>query len=204
MDPQLRENQNDLQHDLVRRIRLQRGVHDILEDKTKRMLSFQKVINVFTSAFITLVVFADFGLLTKLAPSVSGFPVMLGVATAAFLIFILNTLYDVFSIAEKNATHLRAIQQYTDLLSELKKSKYSSDTNQIEENTLLQFHSRYLQISASSNNAGGHKFDTAQQRYLVKRALRKAREDNPFATTKEIKSRAKALIEACKEEEGEI
>lgn len=204
MEKSTNKNPNNLQNDLVRRIRLQRGVHDILEDKTKRLLSLQKVINVFASSFITLVVFADFGLMAKIAPSVSGFPVMLSVAVTAFIIFVLNALYDVFSIADKNSTHLRAIQQYTDLLSDMKKAKYSSIAEEIAEETLLQLHSRYLQISASSTNAGGNMFDKAQEKYLQRRAIRKAREENPFASTREIKQRAQALTEICKEEEGKI
>lgn len=198
------QKQTDLQQDLVRKIRLQRGVHDILEDQTQTLLSLQKTVNVCTSAFITLVVFADFGLVVKLAPPLSGLPVMLSVAVMAFLVFLMNALFDVFSIAEKNATHLQAIQQYTDLLSDLKKAKYSSQTGGIDEKTLMQCLSRYLQISASATNAGGNKFDKAQEKYLKRRALRKAREGNPFASSKEIKKTAAQLTEECKKEEGEI
>ena len=196
--------EQNLQSDLVRRIRLQRGVHDILEDRTQSLLSFQKVVNVGTSAFITLVVFADFGLVEKLAPSISGLPAMLAVAVIALLVFIMNALYDVYSVAEKNATHLQAIQQYTDLLSDLKKAKYSNSSEQIDDATLMQCLSRYLQISASATNAGGNKFDKAQEKYLKRRALRRAREEIPFGSKAEIVKRAKSLTEQCKKAEGEI
>ncbi|QFS88099.1 MULTISPECIES: hypothetical protein [unclassified Marinobacter] len=193
-----------LESDLIRRIRLQRGVHDILEDKTQNWLSFQKIVNVCSGAFITLVVFADFGLISKLAPSASGLPVMLSVAVTALLVFIMNALYDVYSVSEKNATHLQAIQQYTDLLSDLKKAKYSNPQKRIDEATLMHCLSRYLQISASATNAGGNSFDKAQEKYLKRRALRKAREEIPFGSKKEVEQRAKSLTGQCKESEGEI
>lgn len=203
-NPKTKTLPDSFQKDLVRKIRIQRGVHDFLEDKTKFLLNTQKLINVTLSALITLVIFSDFGLLTEIFPSFSGKPAMLLTGCMSLIIFIVNLTADVFSLSENNAKHLQTIQQLTDLLSDIKKSKYSNEDQSIKNDRLQEFYERYLQISNSAINPGGKAFDRAQARYLQRRAIKIAIQQNPFSKRKDLLANATSLASQCSESEGEI
>lgn len=171
----------EFRKDLIRKIKLQRGVHDVFEDKTRRLLTFQKLINVVFTAFITLIVFADFGLIEKLSPKYSGQPAMLTVGVISFIIFTINSIADVLHLSNRNADHLRAIQQYTDLLRSIKKSHFSGHDTATEREILIQLNDRYMQLSSSVFNVGGKNFAKGQAIYLRRRAKRLTRKMYPFA-----------------------
>jgi hypothetical protein len=201
--PQEKPPKLTFEEDLVRKIRLQRGVHDILEERSGLLLNAQRSVNLIGSAFITLIVFADFGLINTLAPTFSGSPTLLAVGSLSFFIFIMNTIADLFSLSATNNSHLQAIQQYTYLLSDIKKNKHGSPTRSIDTRDINQFYDRYLQISNNTNNASGKKFDKAQQKYLKRRAIRIATKKIPFAKNEDILNLAKQQINKSSELEGE-
>ena len=193
-----------LRSDIVRKIRLQRGVHDVFEDKTRTILVAQKLINVVMTAFITLIVFADFGLIGILLPQYSGQPVMIIVGVVSFVLFVMNAIADVFGISDQHTGHLRAIQLYADLLRDIKQSYYDSDDMAISTDMLQQFNDRYMQITFSSLNVGGRRFERGLAIYLRRRAIRLAIKENPFENWWERRKRAGKLVPVCLDREGQI
>ncbi len=182
-----------LREELTRKIKLQRGIHDYYEDITRLWLTIQKTINVVVTAFITLIIFADFGLIEKLFPSYSGTKAMLTVGSISFLLFVINALADVFRLSTKHIEHLHAIQLYTSLLQDIRKAKSSGHPDKTELELLHQFNDRYMQISVSVLNVGGRKFERAQRVYLRRRARRKAIQDKPFAKWSTINKNASKI-----------
>lgn len=193
-----------LRSEIVRKIRLQRGVHDVFEDNARRLLTVQKVINVIMTAFITLIVFADFGLIGKILPQYSGDPAIITVGVMSFVLFVMNALADVFSLSSRYTDHLRAIQLYSDLLRDIKQSQTASYDESTEREILLQFDNRYMQITLSSLNLGGRKFEHGETIYLRRCARRLAKKEAPFASCWAIKKRATELVADCLEKEGQI
>lgn len=193
-----------LQSDLVRKIRLQRGVHDVFEGRARALLTIQKTINVVITAFITLIVFADFGLIGKVIPQYSGQPASITVGVIAFILFVMNALADVFGLSNRHTDHLRAIQLYSDLLRDIKQLKASNHDSDTEREVLLQLNDRYMQITFSTLNVGGRRFVRGEKIYLRRRALRLAKKEAPFAYWWTIRKRAEELVSACSEKEGQI
>lgn len=190
--------------DIVRKIRLQRGVHDVFEDNARRLLTVQKVINVVATAFITLIVFADFGLINKILPEYSGDPAIITVGVMSFILFVMNALADVFGLSSRHTEHLRAIQLYSDLLRDIKQSQTADYDASTGREILLQFDNRYMQLTLSSLNLGGRKFERGETIYLRRCARRLAKKESPFASCWTIKKRANELVADCLEKEGQI
>jgi hypothetical protein len=193
-----------LRTDLVRKIRLQRGVHDVFEGKARALLTAQKTINVVFTAFITLIVFADFGLIGKILPHFSGQPASITVGVISFIIFVMNALADVFGLSSRYTDHLRAIQLYSDLLRDIKQSKVNTYDSVTEREVLMQLNDRYMQITFSSLNVGGRRFVHGETIYLRRRALRLAKKEAPFAYWWTIRKRAQELVSECLDKEGNI
>tara|TARA_R100000306_G_scaffold61744_2_gene65300 strand:+ start:477 stop:1100 length:624 start_codon:yes stop_codon:yes gene_type:complete len=181
---------NTREGDLEERIKLQRGVHDVLQESTSFKLKVQKSANILLSALITLVVFTDINILKNYYPSINEPKILIFTGLLALAIFLINALFDSFFVESNNSLHIRAIQQYTDLSFDLKTAKIKSEDESLSEDELNHFYRRYLQISQNSHTTTGKAFDSAQKQYLQRKALRKAREENPFYTKKQAKRRA--------------
>ena len=192
------------QEDLVRKIRLQRGVHDVLEDSTSLLLKWQKIVNVVITSFITLIVFADFGLINDIAPAYSGKPASITVGLIAFSLFVINSLADVFQLSSRNSEHQQSIQFYTDLLADLKKNQAAEHEMNTKREILQQQHEHYLQITNFSKKIGGNKFERAQSKYLKRKAIRLAKKKEPFLGYFKSRKEAKLLADNVFKSEGKI
>jgi hypothetical protein len=187
---------------LARKIRLQRGVHDIFQDRLEKISKAQKVINVIFSSFVTLIVFADFGLFAKILPEFSGTPVMLTVGLLSFALFVINSLSDVFQITSRQLSHQKAIENYTVLLSDLKVTSQAEIP--LAQEMLEQLVERYLRISSDAINFGGNEFDKAQKKYLKKRAAIYCIRKNPYIKWYKLRSEAEQTYKQALENEGRI
>lgn len=197
------DEREELLKSVVRKIRLQRGVHDFSESRLSRYLTSLKVINVLFSSFITLIVFADFGLIEKLLPSISGLPVQLTIGVLSFFLFVINVLADVFHLEDKKVSHLNAIQQYTTLLNEIK-NEYAKTAGNIEATRVTKFNEQYLEIAKSVIKIEGRKFTIAYNEYLKKRCYKLALERQPFSSKTDLMKASKSLVVECTKIEGRI
>tara|TARA_R110001583_G_scaffold38292_4_gene123751 strand:- start:5117 stop:5686 length:570 start_codon:yes stop_codon:yes gene_type:complete len=164
---------------LVKDIKLQKGVHDIFEDSYRRLIVFQKSLNTIFSAFITLIVFADFGLIEWIDSSWSGIPVMLTVGIISFVLFVMNALYEVFQVSNSFNEHARAIQLYSDLLLDLELAKQKTDS-------LENYRKRYMDVARLSVKVGRRRFEKARQLYIRNRMIREQLKKNPFIRKNKI------------------
>jgi len=178
-------------------------VHDHIEDKISQFIKIQKIINVLFSSFITLVVFADFGLIEKLAPDFSGLPTQITIGILSFILFIVNVLSDVFQIPDKKLSHLKAIQQYTELLSEIK-NENASTNGTIVATKVVEFNEKYLQITRNAIQIGGRIFTKSHIKYIQKKCIALAAQKHPFDSKKEILNKSKSLVSDCESLEGKI
>jgi len=199
-----RDSEMALRRDLVRKIRQQRGVHDQLADAVRWQIAVLKTSNVIVTAFMSLVVFADFGLILKLAPQLSGFVVSLTVGCAAFLLFVANALADTFNIHERHASHQRTIHQLSELLRDVRKAYLESLPPEQAKPILHQLNERYMHIMAASENVGTRQFELAQAAYLRQQARRLARKEDPFASWFTVRKRAREKVKLWQEVESEL
>lgn len=193
----------DLLSSVVKKIRLQRGMHDYVESNLSQYITVLKITNVLFSSFITLIVFADFGLIEKLYPSISGLPVQIAIGVVSFFLFVLNVLADVFQLEDKKLSHLNAIQQYTALLNEIK-NEYARTSGNIEAARVIKFNEQYLEITKNIIQIGGRRFTKAHSEYLKKRCYKLAIERQPFESKKVLIKASKSLVEECEKIEGLI
>jgi len=150
--------------ELAEKIRLQRGVHDIYLDRLMLFVTIQKILNVIISCFVTLIVFADFGLIEKTFPQYSGIPVMISVGLLSFILLIINSLSEVFQFSTKQLSHQSTIYKYTLLLTKVKLCIQKNETDRHED-----LSKEYLNISNDSINFGGKKFDRARKNYMYRK-----------------------------------
>ena len=193
-----------LQSDLIRKIRQQRGVQDHLSEALQKQVISLKAANVVISAFITLVVFADFGLIAKIAPSIRSTTVMLTIGTLSLVLFIANALAEAFSIQERLATHFTTIHLLSELLRDIRKAELGPTDADKQKVVLEQFNDRYMQIMAVSPNVGASRFEKAQAAYLRHQARRLARKDKPFASWWTIRRIAEDYVGEWKSKETEL
>jgi len=168
---------------LAAKIRLQRGVHDISLGRLMFYSNALKIINVVFSCFVTLIVFADFGLVAAVIPSFSGLPAMILVGILSFIILIANIMSDVFNVNSRITRHVQAIDKYTELLKDiinLKQREHDLTVFDI-------YNDRYLEISRYSNGFLGYAFDEAKKKYYMKIAIAHAIKINPFLSRNKIK-----------------
>jgi hypothetical protein len=185
-----KQSSKRLLEDLIRKIRLHRGVHDVHLDKNRALLNFLKVFNIVSSSIITLVIFADFGLIKVIFPNLNNFWVMLVVGFISFFLFLLNSIINSFNIDHCEFEHGRAIELLSDLLRDIRKIDFESIEDKSKELLINQFNDRYMQITFSTINIGGRKFEKANAIYLKRQARKLAIKENPFQNSIQIRQLA--------------
>jgi hypothetical protein len=95
-DEETNESLSSLKSDLVRKIRLQIGVHSFYESRTRKVATIHKTINIILSTMISLLAFSDVSLMSTyidfLDPDLTRFTI----GVFAFLLFLENVLVEVF------------------------------------------------------------------------------------------------------------
>jgi hypothetical protein len=197
-------SEDKLLFDLIRKIRQQRGIHDIFLDSSRLWMKAIKIFNIVSSSIVTLIVFADFGIINKIFPSLDNFWVMLTVGIISFMIFLCNALVNTFNIDNKEVEHKRAIELYSDLLRDIRKTHLDKLKDKVKEITLNQFNDRYMQITFSVIGIGGKSFIKSQSKYLRRQARRMAIKENPFLRPWQIKKQALKFVKEYQKQEHKL
>lgn len=172
-------------YSLIRKIKLQRGIQDISLEKYTRVSTLQKVISTTSSSFITLIVFADFGIIHEVAPELSGTPVMITIGIISFLIFLSSLFSDIFGVQDKTIKCTQTIERYTLLLNEI------IQDSELDDSKLRAYSKRYLEISNSSQKFTNREFISLKRKYYMNIVYSRIVSDNPFIRGRHMKKEAK-------------
>ncbi len=168
--------------DLVKKIRLQRGLHRYYELRTRYVATTIRIINIVLPAHIVFLVFSDLTSLTHLVRWLTPAVVEITIGGAGFVLFITSLVTEVFKGDKRHLDHRRAIERYNELLQEIELSDFSGRSAKMRSELFESYHKRYLQITVTSPTFTDKQFETAMTYLIRSKALKLARKENPFAS----------------------
>ena len=193
---------SELLQDVIRKIRIQRGLHAVFEQRTKSLSVFLKVINISLSSLVATLAFSDTQILRILLPFIDSSLVLLYIGGIGFLLFIGNILIEVFSIHQHHQEHRMAIELFTSLLREIKEKLQDSDVNQ---SSLAEiYNQRYLQVVTNTRKFTNRQYSKSHPKYVRSNCRRLVLKKNPFIRPWKIREAAIANVDAWHEKESQI
>ena len=181
----------DVKQDLIRKINIQRSAHSYFEHRRKLISILFKAINIVIPAFITFVAFSDLTFLNKFVSKLTKDHITLIIGLGAFAMFLCSVFDEIFDISTKYKEHRNAIEQYSQLLRDM---KIVSINEKDSTNTRIElFNQRYIQISSNTIAFTAKEFSKAEKNIYRNHAIRQAIKKEPFLRFWEIKSKAKEI-----------
>lgn len=175
----------ELEDDLIRKIKLQRGVHSYFEQRSKMQSIFIKSILIVLPAMLTFIAFSDFDFLKIYLPTITENSIRLIIGSLSFILFITGILSEVFNISVVYERHREAIEQYSELLRNMKEQK-----SNLTEEQITNFNQRYFSISTNSIHISSKKFIRGEKFHLKNQVLRAVMKKNPFKCKWQIRKQA--------------
>ena len=198
-------DEDGIYRDLVRRIRVQRGLHRYYELRTRFSATLIRVINIVLPAHIVFFVFSDITTFSRYVPWLTPFVVEIFIGVAGFILFITSILTEVFKGDRRHLDHRRAIERCAELLQEIKLCDLQAMSGKMRGEAFENFHKRYLQITVTSPTFTDKQFERASAYLLRQKALKLARRENPFAHPWRIRKIALSKVkEVLEDEEFEL
>jgi len=184
----------NIYQDIVRKIRLQRGIHRYFELRTRFTATLVKVINIVLPAHIVFLVFSDLTSLTGYVAWLTPMRVELLIGGAGFILFVTSVLTEVFKGDQRHTEHRRAIERYTELLQEVELMDFRGKSAKMRGESFQNLHKRYLQTTVTSPTFTDKQFDRAMGYLLRSKAIKMARKEQPFASPWKIRRLAKRKV----------
>lgn len=179
---------SDLVRDLERKIDLQRSVHSFHEIRTRRIGILVQVSLIVFPAFLTLAALSDFEFLQTFFPVLTEEILRLAIGFLSLILFLVAVISDVFNIVRRPEKHRDAIEQYTQLLGEIREA-----TKPLHPDQEKLFSQRYFSISSNAIPTSSSGFIRAEKAYLREAALREAAKENPFGSYFKTRLRAEEI-----------
>lgn len=194
-------NEDGIYRGLVRKIRVQRGLHRYYELRTRFSATLIRVINIVLPAHIVFLVFSDLTTLKQYIRWLTPIVVELLIGGAGFVLFVTSILTEVFKGSQRHLDHRRAIERCTELLQEIELCDLQSMSAKMRGEAFENFHKRYLQITVTSPTFTDKQFERATSYLLRSKALKLARRENPFAHCWQIRRIARSKVKDILEDE---
>lgn len=167
-----------LREDLLRKAKLQRGVHSYFEEQTQAFAIAWRIGALVVPAIMAFVAIADSTILAMVGIEMDAERARAILGVLGVIWFVVSVLADTFGIQERHREHRRAVERYTELLRDLKKAPISDEE---DASLLAQYEKRYLEIAESSRKVMDSCFDKGEAGYRRRQARRAARREHPFA-----------------------
>jgi hypothetical protein len=166
---------------LLRKIRLQRGLHRYYELRTRRTANLVKSLNIILPAHIVFLVFSDVAALSSHLHWLT--PQLIGglIGATGFILFVTSVLTEVFKGDQRHLDHRQAIENLAELLQEIEISDVRDKSPEMRRDLFENFNKRYRQITITSPKFTDKQFDRAVAYLLRSKARKLARKENPFA-----------------------
>ncbi len=170
-----------LYQDLVKKVRLQRGLHRYYELRTRFTATFVKIIDIVLPAHIVFLVFSDLTSLSSYLKWLTPVTIELLIGASGFILFVTSVLTEVFKGDSRHLDHRKAIERYTELLQEIQLTEAKAKAGRTRAEMFESFNKRYLQITVTSPTFTDKQFERAMVYLLRSKAVKSARKENPFA-----------------------
>ncbi len=193
-----------LSRELVRKVRLQRGIQSYWGGRAALLAAFVKSMNVVLSVFIAVLAFSDLGFLRGICPWLSQENEILLMGGAGLAIFLANALFNVFGLWDRPGMHTKAVELYSELLQDMRKARLESKGGDAVTAYLDQFNDRCMEIQTATVNVRGRAFNRAEAAYIRRELLRMARREIPFAFPWTVRRRATKLVDKWREAQSEL
>ncbi|WP_455381459.1 hypothetical protein [Salinispira pacifica] len=180
--------------DLVKKIRLQRGLHRYYELRTRYVATVIRVINIVLPAHIVFLVFSDITSLSSVIRWLTPAVIKFTIGGAGFVLFITSLVTEVFKGDRRHLDHRRAIERYSELLQEIELSDFGGRSAKMRGELFESYHKRYLQITVTSPTFTDKQFEVAMTYLIRSKALKLARKENPFASPWQARRIAKRKV----------
>ena len=179
-----------IKNDLIRKINLQRSIHSYYERTTKHKALIFRSISIIAPAIVTFIAFSDFSFLKEFIPELSENHIKLTIGIIAFIIFLNSVFDEIFKISEKHKKHRNAIEQYSQLLRDIKLTIAQNPEINDHDSKIEMYNQRYIQLSANTIPFTDKQFNKAELEMLKCRAIRETIKKEPFLRFWEIKKKA--------------
>jgi len=169
-----------LMKDLVRKSRLQRGVHSYYHKKTRRLSLVARGSTIVASAVMATLAVVDPEVLTAVGLSMQNPTRNAILGIIGFLLFLVNLLIEVFDVNGRYLRHGDSIEQYSKLLRDMRAAHLESEPVDTRAKLLAQYSDRYMLIAGASISMSDTQFEKGRIVYTKRCLLMLARKDLPF------------------------
>ena len=198
---------DEMWNELIKKIRLQRGLHRCYELQTRYISTVIRIVNIALPAHIIFLAFSDLASLNRYISWLTPVNVELTIGVSGFALFVVNVLTEVYKGDLKHVEHRKAIERYTELLQEITISGApqggSGKSAKMRSETFENFNKRYLQITVTSPTFTDKQFEKGMVYLLKSKATKSARKENPFAPFWQIRKIAKDKVSDILDDESD-
>ena len=189
---------DEMWNELIKKIRLQRGLHRCYELQTRYVSTVIRIVNIVLPAHIIFLAFSDIASLSKYISWLTPMNVELTIGVSGFALFVVNILTEVYKGDLKHVEHRKAIERYSELLQEINISDspqgHVGKSARMRSETFENFNKRYLQITVTSPTFTDKQFERGMVYLLKSKAIKSARKEQPFARFWQVRKIAKGKV----------